>query len=102
MNKKILVPLFLSSVVFSSVLTSCGSKDEKLTYEGRELTKAKVGVEYNENVSLNKDGVTYEIDYDSDLPTGLELSSEGIISGTPEIDGHLNLVLLLSKVKLLL
>lgn len=87
MNKKILVPLFLSSVVFSSVLTSCGSKDEKLTYEGRELTKAKVGVEYNENVSLNKDGVTYEIDYDSDLPTGLELSSEGIIFGTPEIDG---------------
>ncbi len=86
MNKKILLPLFLSSVVFSSVLSSCGS-DEKLKFEGRELSQAKVGNEYSENISLNKEGVSYEVDYDSDLPTGLELSSEGIISGTPEIDG---------------
>ena len=87
MNRKMILPSLASALALSLLATSCGGASEKFKYEGRALEEAKVGVYYTADVSLDKEGVTYEVDYDSDLPLGLELSSEGVIAGTPLENG---------------
>lgn len=85
MKVKKIIPLFFSTIFLCSGLVSCN--DSPFTYDGKELSNGKVGVEFEESVAINKNGFSYEIDYDSDLPLGLELSSEGLIYGIPELDG---------------
>ena len=78
-----------SKIVAVSVLAlglaSCGNA--ALTFEGRTLEKGKVGVEYTADISTGDKEVSYEVDYSSELPAGLELSGEGVISGIPQVDG---------------
>ena len=85
MKVKKIIPLFFSTIFLCSGLVSC--QDSPFTYDGKELSNGKVGVAFEESVAINKNGFSYEIDYDSDLPLGLELSSEGLIYGVPELDG---------------
>lgn len=84
-QRKILAFLF-STLFLTGGLVSC-QDNSKPDFTGRILKGGKVGIEYEESIALKRSGVTYEIDYDSDLPLGLELSSDGIISGIPEMDG---------------
>ncbi len=65
------------------LLTSCGG----FKFEGRTLNPGKVGVEYADRVTIDKDGMYYELDYTDELPLGLILSEDGKITGIPEEAG---------------
>ncbi len=94
MKKSLFSAVFLTALCLN--IASCSSS-ANFSFEGRALEKGKVGVAYSEDISIGDKEVTYEIDYDSELPLGLELSSDGILSGTPAQDGDFTFVLIAVK-----
>lgn len=62
-----------------------GAVGGEITYAGKALPEAEVGVRYTADIATatGATGITYELDIGQWLPEGLELSSDGEISGTP-------------------
>lgn len=96
MKKSNLFNIIIAASSMALSLPSCASS-AGFTFEGKTLEAAKVGVSYSADISVGDSEIYYEIDYDSDLPLGLELSSEGIISGTPSQDGNYSFVIIAVK-----
>lgn len=64
-------------------LSGCGG----FSFDGRTIESGKVGVEYNVSIANGDEDMYYELDYDDNLPRGLSLSEDGLISGVPEEAG---------------
>lgn len=70
-----------------AAFAACDDKTEEKTiaYTASTLAEATVGTAYSASVATatGADGITYAVKSGSALPSGLELSSAGAISGTP-------------------
>lgn len=81
-SKKQLIYFLTPFLIFP--LGACqGAQNKDIPFVSKELADGKIGVEYHEDISIDDDEIFYEVDYDSDLPGGLFLDEEGIISGIP-------------------
>lgn len=71
----------LLAVIFClAVIAGCGTK---ITYEGKTLADATVGIAYEQDISATAEkAVTYTLKEDSALPAGLSISDNKIV-GTP-------------------
>lgn len=71
-------------IVVSLVLLMAACSAPKVAFEGKTLADGQVGVAYSQNIANGEAGITYAVHYEDMLPTGLQLSEDGTISGTPE------------------
>lgn len=87
-----LLTLILCAVLLSAtVFTGCGGGESELIFNSADLESAVVGVYYSADLSENVDAtgtVKYSLKEGVSLPKGLELSSAGVVSGTPEKAGE--------------
>ena len=85
-----IITIFMLPFMACSVNNVCDVEhsNNNNVYINTTLPNATVGLTYNESVATNSGmGLYYELAYYSNLPTGLGLSSDGMISGTPTISG---------------
>lgn len=67
----------------------CGEYIEKPEFVTTSLTQALINKQYRDSIILQGGEAPYIYSlYDGTLPTGIELSSEGLIQGTPTVAGE--------------
>lgn len=79
--------LMILLVLASIILVGCSKEEIELTYDSFVLENAQIDEEYN--VSLATAEGSDEIEYtvvDGELPKGITLSKDGILSGVPEVE----------------
>lgn len=70
------------------VMTACSPTI--LPFEGKTLPDGKAGVAYETSIATGTKDMYYDLDYDSNLPSGLILYDTGIIKGVPKESGTFN------------
>lgn len=79
-----LIGLLLSMCIIMTGIVGCAP----FSFAGKTLSSGRVGTEYTDSIATaGFNDIFYDLDYESDLPSGLVIWEDGTITGVPEEAG---------------